>query len=173
MSYPYIMQGNNICIVIDNIPYNINDTHMGYQDIKNAIKNGDWDKIKSLVDVKQLIADFSKGNVSVYGDTLFWKKEEMHGCIVARFIQMHKEGFPVDSLIAFMDNMMSNSSSSAIKELYDFIEKGNLPITPDGCFLAYKRIKADYTDCYTGVVLNKPAALLTTLDKQMLDEASQ
>lgn len=166
MSYPYIIQGTNITIVIDNIPYSINETHMGYKDVKDAIKSGDWEKIKSLVCVKKLIADFSKGNVSVYGETLFWKNKEMHGAIVERFIQMHKEGFSIDPLVAFMDNLMLNPSEIAIKELYDFMEVGQLPITSDGCFLAYKRISKDYKDCHSGTVVNKPSALMSEEERQ-------
>jgi hypothetical protein len=35
------------------------------------------------------------------------------------------------------------------------LEHENLPITEDGCFLAYKAINRDYTDKYTGTISNK------------------
>jgi len=49
---------------------------------------------------------------------------------------------------------MQNPSKRAVTELYGFLEKNNLPITSDGHFLAYKKVKQDYTDCYTGTMDN-------------------
>mgnify|MGYP000025238916 CR=1 FL=1 len=170
MSYPYIIQGNNIVVVIDNIPYSVNDTHMAFKEVREAIRIGDWETVKKMVNVRKAIADYSHGNVSVYGETLFWKQEEMHGSIVKRFIDMCKEGFSVAPLVAFMDNLMLNPSTIAISELYDFLEKGQLPITPDGCFLAYKRITADYKDCHSNTVVNKPAAKLTKAELDAIAE---
>jgi hypothetical protein len=45
---------------------------------------------------------------------------------------------------------MENPSFRAVSELYDFLEASQLPITEDGCFLAYKRIRSDYTDVHSG-----------------------
>jgi hypothetical protein len=53
-----------------------------------------------------------------------------------------------------MENLMLNPSKRAVTELYGFLEKNNLPITPDGSFLAYKRIRQDYKDVYTGTMDN-------------------
>jgi hypothetical protein len=53
-----------------------------------------------------------------------------------------------------MENMMTNPSFRAVNELYGFLEKNNLPITPDGHFLAYKRVRENYTDCHTGKMDN-------------------
>jgi hypothetical protein len=49
---------------------------------------------------------------------------------------------------------MSNPSKRAVDELYGFLEKNNLPITPDGHFLAYKKVRDDYTDVHSGTMDN-------------------
>jgi hypothetical protein len=67
-------------------------------------------------------------------------------------------------MIAFMENLMSNPSRRAVNELYGFLEKGELPITPDGCFLAYKRVRDDFLDVHSGSVLNKPAQIMTAAE---------
>jgi hypothetical protein len=67
---------------------------------------------------------------------------------------MYQDGFPIEPMVNFMENLMLNPSKRAVTELYGFLEKGNLPITPDGHFLAYKKVKQDYTDCYTGTMDN-------------------
>jgi hypothetical protein len=45
-----------------------------------------------------------------------------------------------------------------VNELYDFLAHWGLPVTPDGCFLAYKRVTDDYKDFYTRKVDNRVGA---------------
>jgi hypothetical protein len=69
-------------------------------------------------------------------------------------ITMLQEGFPVEPMIAFMENLMQNPSKRAVTELYGFLEKNNLPITPDGHFLAYKKVRDNFFDVHTGAMDN-------------------
>jgi hypothetical protein len=85
---------------------------------------------------------------------LFWKGEELHTSLSVRMIQMLQDGFPVEPMVAFMENLMLNPSKRAVTELYGFLEKNSLPITPDGHFLAYKKVRYDYKDCHTGTMDN-------------------
>ena len=55
-----------------------------------------------------------------------------------------QEGFDITPLTNFIDNVMVNPSKRAVDELYGFLEYGNLPLTPDGCFLAYKVVGSNY-----------------------------
>jgi hypothetical protein len=41
-----------------------------------------------------------------------------------------------------------------VNELYGFLEKNNLPITPDGHFLAYKKVRQNYLDVHSGTMDN-------------------
>jgi hypothetical protein len=53
-----------------------------------------------------------------------------------------------------------NPSKRAVDELYTFLEHRALPITDNGNFLAYKAVREDYTDKYTGKFLNTIDAVL-------------
>ena len=154
MSFPFIVQGSNVTVVIDNKPHTIAKTHITYQKVVDAIKASDWDKVRDIIDPKMAVINYGSGNVAIQGDKLFWKNEEMHGAIVTRMIAMLQEGFSIEPLVLFMDNMMENPSCRAVNELYGFLEKNNLPITPDGHFLAYKRVRANYMDVHSGTFDN-------------------
>jgi hypothetical protein len=67
---------------------------------------------------------------------------------------MLQDGFSVEPLVLFMENIMLNPSARAVNELYGFLERNNLPITPDGYFLAYKKVRDSYLDCYSGTIDN-------------------
>ena len=154
MSYPYLVQGSNITVVIGNTPHTINKTHITYQKVLDAIKANDWETVKDVIEPKKVVLNYGKGNVSVQGETLYWKGEELNTGLAVRMIAMLQEGFPIEPMVNFMENLYKNPSKRAVTELYGFLEKNNLPITPDGHFLAYKRVRGDYKDIHSGTMDN-------------------
>jgi hypothetical protein len=154
MSYPFLIQGSNITVVIGNTPHTISKTHITYQKVLDAIKAGDWETVKDVIEPKKVVLNYGKGNVSVQGETLFWKGKELNTGLATRMIQMLQEGFPIEPMVAFMENLYQNPSKRAVTELYGFLEKNNLPITPDGHFLAYKKVRQNYFDVHSGTMDN-------------------
>lgn len=160
MSFPFIIQGNNITVVIGNKPHTIAKSHITYQKVVDAIKAGDWTKVADLVEPKKVVLNYGKGNVSVQGDQLFWKGKPMHNALATRMITMLQDEFPIEPLVNFMENLMTNPSKRAVDELYGFLEKNSLPITPDGHFLAYKKVRNDYLDIHSGTMDNSPGKIV-------------
>lgn len=154
MSYPYLIQGNNITVVIGNKPHTISKTHITYTKVLDAIKANDWDMVKDIIEPKKVVLNYGKGNVSVQGETLYWKGKVLNTGLAIRMIAMLQEGFPIEPMVNFMENLYQNPSKRAVTELYGFLEKNNLPITPDGHFLAYKKVRADYLDVHSGTMDN-------------------
>jgi len=154
MSYPYLIQGDNVVIVIDNKPHTINKTHITYSKVVDAIKASDWDAVKDAIEPKKVVLNYGKGNVSIQGETLYWKGKELHTSLAVKMIEMLREGFPIEPMVYFMENLYSNPSHRAVTELYSFLEKGKLPITPDGHFLAYKKVRVNYRDVHSGTMDN-------------------
>jgi len=172
MSYPFIIQGNNITVVIDNNPHTISKTHITYQKIVDAIKNNDWETVRDVIEPKKVVLNYGKGNVSIKGETLYWRGKEFHNAMSKRMIQMLQEGFDIEPLVKFMDNLMDNPSHRSVQELYGFLEKNNLPITSDGHFLAYKRVREDYMDCHTGTMDNSIGKIVEMARNEVDDNSS-
>jgi hypothetical protein len=173
MSYPYLVQGNNVVVVINNKPHTISKTHITYQKVVDAIKAQDWDTVRDIIDPKKVVINYGQGNVAIQGEKLFWKGEEMHGAIVNRMVAMLQEGFSIEPLVLFMENLMTNPSFRAVNELYGFLERNNLPITPDGHFLAYKKVRDDYKDCYTGTLDNSVGKTVEMERNKVNDDKNQ
>ncbi len=153
-AFPFLIQGSNVVVVIDNKPHTISKTHITYTKVVEAIKAQDWDLVRDIIEPKKVVLNYGQGNVSIQGDTFFWKGAEMHNALTSRMVQMLGEGFPIEPLVLFMENLMANPSRRAVQELYGFLEKNDLPITPDGHFLAYKKIRDDYKDIHSGTMDN-------------------
>jgi hypothetical protein len=171
--FPYLIQGANIVVVIGNKSHTISKTHVTYTKVLEAIKAGDWDTVKDIIEPKKVVLNYGQGNVSIQGDKLFWKGTEMHNALSRRMIQMLQEGFPIEPLVLFMENLMLNPSKRSVNELYGFLEKNNLPITPDGHFLAYKKVREDYLDVHSGTMNNAPGQIVEMERNQVDDDQNQ
>ena len=169
MAYPYLIQGQNIVVVIDNVSHTINKTHITYDKVLAAIKAGEWDIVKESIEPKQVVLKFGKGNVAIDGDKFMWRGQELNTSLARRMIDMLKEGFDISPMVAFMENLMKNPSKRAVTELYGFLEKSNLPITPDGHFLAYKKVRENYYDCHSGTIDNS-VGTIPEMERNAVDD---
>lgn len=172
MSFPFIVQGSNIIVVIDNQSFTINKSHIAYEKIREAIKTGDWDTVRDCITPKKVIINYGAGNISIQGEEVFWKGAVMHNSLTRRLVQMFQEGFPIEPLVLFMENLMQNPSKRSVDELYSFLEKGNLPITPDGHFLAYKKVRENYLDVHSGTISNHVGAVVE-MERNQVDDDRQ
>ncbi len=154
--FPWARQGDNLIIVVDGAVRTLTrDTHAAYDAALEAIKVGDWDQVRKITDhPSKLIVDYARGHLTIHQDTLFWKNVPIQDFLAQRILQMWKEGFDITPMVEFLTNLRDNPSETAIAELYPFLEIGGNPITPDGCFLAFKRIRKDWTDVWSGKIDN-------------------
>lgn len=166
---PYLIQGNNITLYIPGKATVINDSHLNYEKIKQAIKDKDWVSIPTLVDVKKTIEVQSAGSIKFDGSVVTMNGTVLHGALSNRILDLFKSGFDVKPLLNFYNRLMLNPSKRAVDELYNFLERCNLPITETGHFLAYKRVRADYMDCHTGKISNAVGRVVEMLRNQVDD----
>lgn len=179
MAYPYLMKDSFVSITIGSKAYTIDLTHQNFDAVRTAIKEGRWDDIQGLIDMKpwfekKVKEDLGeKGadilNVDYQQEVITYAGMPMHNTLTKRIFKMWNEGFDVKPMIAFLRNLMQNPSSTAVKELYDFMETGNMPITEDGCFLAYKKVRGDYKDIYSGKFDNSVGNVLE-MPRNMVDD---
>lgn len=167
---PYLLQGKNIILVVDGKSHTISkDTHMNYGKIVDALKSQDWDELHDLVEPKKAIVNFGNGYVSIEGNSILWKGKPFHNALSTRMMEMYNDGFPIDPMVRFMENLMDNPSKRSVDQVYGFLEKNSLPITEDGCFLAYKRVRDDYLDKHTGTIDNSIGQVVE-MDRNMVDD---
>lgn len=121
-----------------------------------CLRNKDYDGIRDLLTapVRDFLS-FENGRVSVRdGLVMLDDYTPVEKVLATRLLDMLKLGLDVEPMARFVENLYDNPSYRAVNELYGFLEASNLTITPDGCFLAYKRVRDDYMDIYTGKMDN-------------------
>ena len=166
----YLIQGKNVIVVIDGQSHTISkDTHIAYPKIIEALKAQDLETLRELVEPKKAIANFGNGYVEIVNNQVMWKGQPFHNALATRMLEMFHEGFPIDPMVAFMENMMKNPSKRSVDQLYGFLEKNNLPITEDGYFLAYKKVRQDFKDIHSGKIYNGVGAIVE-MDRNQVDD---
>ena len=150
----FVLQDNFVSVIVDKRPFPLVSSHPTFKAMVRAIRRKQWSRIPNLVNLAQSISNKSHGDVRIEGGEVFYKGVKVDNSLTKRMIQMIEHDKPMVHMLRFMDNLMKNPIPSTIQELYDFLERYSLPITDDGCFVAYKRVDGDYLDCHTHSVDN-------------------
>lgn len=151
--------------------HTINSSHPSWHDaIKIIASGGDGSILEKLMSIKETIVRFSHGKITVSDNEVFYDGKPIHGFVVSRILEFAKHNLPYQPLVKFLERVRLNPSSRSVEELYKFLEHRKMPITPNGTFLAYKSVRADYTDHHTGTIRNKVGDSLTRLERNQVDD---
>jgi hypothetical protein len=143
--FPYIHQGNTITVIIDKKTHIIHrlTSVQDFDKVELLIREGRWNDLKRMLDVKTLIKDASP-DMKLVGETVHYKGYPLNSSLSKRLIQLIKNSMPIDYIVKFIENLNGNPSMSSVKQMYTFLERNNLPITSNGTFVAYKAVDNDY-----------------------------
>lgn len=169
----YIVTDESITIVVGGKPYTASVSNANFPQIKERIVNEDFDEIEELFDTGAAVGQFTNGNIVVQNNAVLYKGENVDNHVVDRILDFMRQGLPYKPLCNFLDKLMQNPSRRAVSELYRFLEHKKMPLTPDGNFLAYKSVRADWTDHHTGTVDNSVGATIPRMGRNLVcDDAN-
>jgi hypothetical protein len=173
MSVPFMWVDGNLTVILKNKAHQVIPDHTNYKLILEALPTATEDELLELVDIEKAVASFSDGQVSIVNGKVMFEGEEVHGSISKRIIEFMSKGLPFQPLVKFLENLMENPSMQSQQELYDFLEHENLPITEDGCFLAYKAVSKDFKDKWRGTFDNSVGQVCEMRRAKVDDNRSQ
>ena len=151
-----ITGSGKIVAVINGKAYSVNTDHINYNKIIESVKAQDWTSFVTLADVTNQVKQYTTtGGVEIIDGAVVFKGEVIHNTLTTRIMKFMGEGLPFKPLVKFLENLMNNPSKRAVDELYTFLDVGELPITEDGCFLAFKNVRDNYMDIHSGTFSNK------------------
>lgn len=155
-------------------PFMMARSHKLFEQMLDAIRLEDVEEIVNLINLAEHTATYMKGSVVIKDGELFYEGEAIHGTLVDRIMECMDEDIDETSLINFLKNLMQNPSKQSRDELYLFLEAcGDLPITEDGRFIAYKWVRDDYKDCHSGTFDNSVGSVVTMPRGKVNDDRRQ
>ncbi len=169
----YIISGNNLTVLHEGVIY----TYEGEitEEIKNALHNEDVENliwhISPDLKLKQSLRNYPE--LSYKDGVLTYYGEEVPSILNTRIIKMLEQDLPLEALLNFVSNLFENPSHNSVQQLYRFLDANNLPITEDGCFVAYKTVRENYYDLHSNKNRNMVGDVVSMPRNKVVDDPNQ
>ena len=171
---PYILTDQSVTLMLETKPVVIPASHAQFEKIREALRDGvdDVEFYRGLVDIKEAVVRYMQGYVRIEDGVLTYRDRPIDTYLTRKILAFLKSGEDglVAPLIAFLERLQGNPSYRAQQQLYQWIEKANLPITPDGFILAFKRVRKDYWDHRTGETFFHKVGAVLEMPRSECDE---
>jgi len=136
--------------------YNVTPDHINFRAICEAITAGTLDLIPDLVDLRAKVARWMRtafsGDFQLEGSQLRYKTYTFGEAVTTKALSMIDAGNNAKPLLNFLAKVCNNPSHAAREELLLFCEANGFMITSEGNIVAYKAVRDDYLDIYSGKV---------------------
>jgi hypothetical protein len=168
----YLVTTKSIVVTIDASKYVLPPSDPHYKAVLEAIKAGKKESLSSILAPKtwKKVCD----GVEMDGDGVFHIDRVAipsgMQVVVQSFIDMK---LPVAPLVAFTRRLLRNPSLRSREMLYKFLEHNGHPITDDGKFIAYKKVRKDFKDIHTGKFDNSVGQSLRVPREEVDDDPNQ
>jgi len=152
MKYKNSILTNRSAIIMfdDHDPITIPVESLVYSDLYDAIKNGQFDQVPALASKAIQIREQSGGAFDVVGGCVVIDGDPLPEALSNRISEFADQHLPIFAFLNFWYNLRENPSEDSRKDLFNFLNKNHVPLTEDGCFIAYKRVNDNLWDSYTG-----------------------
>lgn len=141
----YIINQNGIVLFINNEIHKVSKDNDSYASIISKFDLPENQREKAILDVLNptKTQDAQKKGFIIKDDEVSYQGEKLPNALAKKVIRLYRENLPLELFENFWKNLKQNPSSQSINELYEFLEYKELPLTEDGCFLAYKGVAQD------------------------------
>jgi hypothetical protein len=173
--YPYMLTEKALTVFTPGEILTLDSSHFHFDRAIEALKFEDMGDVVRLmqpaVSIIEETANFPE--FAVKNGCAYYKGEELKGYAIDRLMDMIVLGLPIEPIVNFIRRVSDNPSSRAVNDLYRFLEFGQLPLMPDGRFLAYKRIRSDWKDVHSGTFYNYVGAVISMPRNQVDDDPTR
>lgn len=141
---------NAIILIIDGKQIRIEKTDRAYAKIIQVFKLPVEDQEDAVLDIlspkpiKVEKAIENHDGFDIVDEDIYYNGEKLPGAFAKKVLSIIKDELPLDHFVKFWEKLSQNPNASSVRELVDFLEYKELPITEDGHFLAYKGVGTDY-----------------------------
>lgn len=158
---PYIVTKDGLQCFIDGTPHSFSISNPLYSRILSAVRNGGTkEELEEILEgpgrrVKVALNGISdSGEVAYNHGIVTYKGAQLHGFVIDRLVEEADKGNSITPILNFIARVQKNPSKNVVDNLFEFIEYGKLPLTPNGCFLAYKAVRDNFYDIHSGKFYN-------------------
>lgn len=151
----YVLTGDSLSVFDGPNYVEIGRDHPNFAKVANLLSNGaSFEEVKELTCIVSAISSASNGKIEVGDGVIHYNGQPVNNAVVDAIFDYQSMGLPILPIVNFLENLMKNPSKNSIDQLWKFIEHHKLPLTEDGCLLAYKAVRSTYMDKYSNTIDN-------------------
>jgi hypothetical protein len=163
------VNSHHITVVVDGNTKSISSDSPNFKLVKDAIREQRWEDVRTYIDMRSAVETVSHGRVTVRDGQVYYDDQPVNNYVGRKIVQLLEDGFDISPLANFLEDVFQNPSNSSVEELYLFLEANDMPLMPDGRFIAYKAVRDDYTDMYSGKFSNAPGQVCR-MERNQVDD---
>ena len=150
----------------------VNKNQLNYVDcLEYVLQHDENFNEKDFIDIvknkNDNIVKYSDGKIEEQNNKIFVKIEnsdkekefndkfEMPQSLINTINELKEGGYSFSRFEKFWERCLKNPNPYSVMRLFDFLKSEKIQIFEDGCFMAYKGVRKDFYDIYTGKILNK------------------
>ncbi len=137
------------------------------------IRSGNLGDIPTMIDIAEKLKKMSHELFVVDDGILYSYGEPVPTYISKRVFEFMEEDLPFEYLINFWNNLKDNPSNNSKQQLFEFLEANHFALTSDGHFIAYKKVKSNFMDDYTGKIDNSVGKIVEMERSGVVDDPNQ
>lgn len=167
-----LVGGKTLNCVIDGTAYAVRADSPNFRLLVMSLLAQDWEKARQFATVQAAIKEYmSEAGLVVEdnGKSISWNGKKLHGILCDKIAQAMSEGQDAKPFINFLEKLQQNPSDNSRDQLFLFVEQCGLTVTPEGNFLGYKAIRADWTDMHSGKFDNRIGNTISMLRSNVTD----
>jgi|GEM_PF-7090331 len=152
---PAVITDETITVSLpDGRPKTVFKSDARYKNVLDAIREARWEEAVNLLDVSSTVSSQSGGRIAVKDSVALIDGKALPRSLSKRILAIVAEGLSTDALVKFWDSLQRNPSYRSVQQLHAFLEANNHPLTSDGCFIAYRKVRDDWKDLHSGTMDN-------------------
>ena len=159
----YSFQNESVFVhdLTNNNAVTITSDRMNYRPLLDAIKEGNEQSVRELLDESNVLKSVSNGRVTVRGNKVFLDGNELYSAEAQKLVDLISEGATnIDRWFRFIEKLHDNPSYNCRQQAYNFIAHTGMPMTENGNLIGYKGVADDYKDKYSGKFDNSVGQVL-------------
>lgn len=163
MRFPFIINEETVTVYLKGKALAVTSENRNFKRVCVGLVEDTFtnpEEIEVLIDTGAYLESFSQGDMRIEKGVLYYKSLTLSNGLVRRILEMIAQNRNITPFVLFVEKLYKNPRQEVILELFEFLDKNRLPITKDGNFLAYKRVRDNFLDIHSESFDNSPGEVL-------------
>ena len=150
----HIINQDSICLIMSDGPISCPTDHPFYAHVKTSLVKRDFKGVEKVAQRMSGVTRHDSGLYYAEDGCVYFGVDKLPKMLSEVVFSLADRNLRFDSIRNFWANLRDNPNENSRNSLFEFLERNKCPITADGKFVAYKKVRSNFYDCHTGTIFN-------------------